>query len=274
MRYNLKKSRKMPKEKEIQMTEMNKTKSKTKRTDVTDVERELIRGADNIMDNVKKLMDKKDLSKAHRMLDKGLKILSVAISNQKGDTSLHLHQAHKEMTKMLGHLTSMLNVPLKGKRHGHDLIHAERTRSKTAHKLDAKSVVQGFIDALDKKSDEPGVKTLVSEMEGISRDFLNHGDLKKYKNECNHALENHKNKYYKTHHRQPKGVFEHITNVVRAMFRLLEKMINYVFGTKLSMFKKEDSPLGKLTKDFQQKLKGLAEYEKRQENSHKLKNHH
>ncbi len=270
MRHNIEKSKRMPKGKEVEMKEMTTTKPRAKRMEPTEVELDVIRGAENIMERVRELIEDEKFSQAHRALEKGLKNLSTAITNQmKGDTHPDLHRVHKEMTKMLGRLTSKVKVQLMGKSQGHELVHAERNRSKTAHKMDAKAVVRGFIDSLDKQGKEPGVKVLVSKMEKISREFLKHGNLKQYKKDCNEALEEHKKKYYKVHHRQPKGVFEHITNAVRAMFRLLEKMVNYVFGTNNSMFKKANSPLGKLVKDFQAELKDLAEYKKEQGNTHR-----
>lgn len=132
----------------------------------------------------------------------------------------------------------------------------------------AKKVVGDFVTALKGHKGVTSVALLVSELESNSKKFKS-GDMsfKEYKDACMKSVDAHKKHNHAIYYKQPHGLFQHITNTLRVMMRLLEKMFNFVTGYQSSIFKKADSSLGKEAKEFHVALEALKAYEPEAQNA-------
>ncbi len=204
------------------------------------------------------LHGKGEVLKSTTMLKKELKNLVAATKGKKIDN------VPGEMYRLQTKMATML-VKWEAELKTHDIKRAEKSKPQTKHHLETKEsvrrVVRDLMTALHQHKSDKQVKPFIEVICQMSKTFLKDGDLKKYKQGCMATVDEHKTKHRNMYHQQPTGLCAHIVNALRAMFRLLEKMVNYVFGTSSGMFKKPDSMLGKAAKDFVRELKDLNEFE-------------
>ncbi len=194
------------------------------------------------------------------------KLVSFYCANIKNRKANKLQTLKERMLGALGELDDKLleiekrqEKAKKMAHHSHKVMEAKTIFN---HKVtEIRAILTDFKKALEPHKHHKSVKVLIEHLGHETDEFRRLGDLKMYKTNCMKLLKDHRDKHHKMHHREPKGVFEHIANVVRAMLRLLEKMSNYIFGTKSSMFKKPESELGKLMKEYHHKIDGLMEFQ-------------
>ena len=112
--------------------------------------------------------------------------------------------------------------------------HDEARKEVSAH-----GVVMKFVKAMEEinpTGQNPELRQLVGALLGHSKYFTDGIiDLKTYKVNCNSSVGDAKKGLSTALTREPRTILEHITNAIRVMFNLLDRMVTYATGAKQSM---------------------------------------